>query len=232
MFDADFIFRILTIDPSSTLTPHPSIMDRAKQLARTTLLFATGVTIVERAVTPAVKRFVSDFLSFLCQRNKLAHDKDGGFYCSSLPFFRSLSLMTSRVVCYSLLLGRYGNIDIRSVLSGVGVYGILVGWALNKVFKEAISGALIVATQPLRVGEHIIVRTQMMNFEGIVDAITLQHTVLTNGAGPGDVVGEDLHTILIPNSVLLNAVVRVVNDDEVDSVTIASTLNSSGFIDV
>ena len=201
-----------------------------------------GVGVTEKALVYLNQHLIQKCLAYLCQRHR-ALDEDGGFYCSAIPFAKSLSTLTTRVVCYSMLVGRYMNIDVKSVLSGVGVYGLVIGWALNQVLKEAVSGALIVTNQPVQVGQKIIVRTQMMNFEGVVDAITLQHTVLTSGKGPGDEkekVGN--HTVLIPNSVLLNAVVRIVNVDEetlafsdygsISSPGRESQLNKSGFIDL
>jgi small-conductance mechanosensitive channel len=219
-------------------------MNTAKPILRNLLYLIAGVTLTERTIKPLTASLTKKFLSYLCQRNR-ALDDDGGFYCSTIPFATSLSSLTTRVICYSLLIGRYLHIDIKSILSGVGVYGLVLGWALNQVLKEAVSGALIVGAQPFYVGQRIIVRTQMMNFEGTVDAITLQHTVLICGKGPGDQEDEDTHTVLIPNSVLLKAVVRLVNEDESQDVNgnqeseysginspRREKLNNSGFIDV
>ena len=116
--------------------------------------------------------------------------------------------------------------DVKAVLSGVSFGGLVLGWALKQVLSEAISGALIVTTQPFKVGQRVCIRTQMMNFEGTVARLTLNHTVLVKGEGPGDAkqaeVGKLIHsddktggnvdtgsTILIPNSLALKAVIRI-----------------------
>ena len=139
-----------------------------------------GGLVTEKLIVPASSRATASLLAYLCARD------EGGFYCSTIPFATRLTNLVVRACAYAFVAAHYSALNLKNVLSGVGVGGLVVGWALNKVLQDAVSGALIVATQPFRVGDFITLRTDSMNFDGRVDRITLSHIVLAEGSGPGD----------------------------------------------
>ena len=187
-----------------------------------------GLVVTEKVLVPLSSHLTARLLAALCAREReLRYDGtlttattafEGGYYCSTIPFARRLVSLALRSIVYAMMLGRQLGIDVQRVLSGVGVGGLMVGWALQKVLQDAVSGALIVATQqPFRVGDVVTIRNDGQNFSGKVDRLTLSHTVLSDGAGPGDDVGGgggdgdggSTTSVLVPNHIALKAVVRV-----------------------
>ena len=106
----------------------------AAQLRRTALCILGGL-VTEKLIVPASSNATASVLAYLCSRD------EGGFYCSTIPFATRLTNLVVRACAYAVLAANNMGIDVKSVLSGVGVGGLVVGWALNKVLQDAVSGA-------------------------------------------------------------------------------------------
>jgi small conductance mechanosensitive channel len=91
---------------------------------------------------------------------------------------------------------------VMSVLAGVGVIGLALGFAFQDIAANFMSGVLILIRRPLRVGD--LIKTGA--YFGYVKAINLRNTVLTSLSG---------ETVLIPNkSVYQSALINYSFTDE------------------
>ena len=184
-------------------------------MSRPAFVTLAGAVLTETVLVRLVSRLTEQLLASLCASHSLHGDQGDstGFFCSTIPFARSLSALAVRGAAYATLAATQLGLDVKSVLSGVGIGGLVVGWALKQVIAEAVSGVMILVARPFSVGDRIIIRTGMMNFEGTVRGLTLHHTILSAGRGPGDdpdgpnAVPAD-RDILVPNSLVLKAVIR------------------------
>jgi small-conductance mechanosensitive channel len=89
------------------------------------------------------------------------------------------------------------GIDRRSVATGLGLTGIALGFALKDVLSNFVSGLLLLALRPFRVGDQIIVGET----EGTVERVVLRATQLRTYDG---------RVVLVPNAELFTA--RVTNN--------------------
>ena len=85
-----------------------------------------------------------------------------------------------------------------SIFAGAGVLAIVLGFASQQAFSNVISGLFIVAFRPFRVGDWIKIR-DVENVSGIVEDITLRHTIIKN---------FENKRIVIPNSVINNELIE------------------------
>lgn len=90
-----------------------------------------------------------------------------------------------------------------SLLAGAGILAVAIGFASQSAFSNIISGLFIVIFRPFRVNDRITIEDTFAF--GIVEDITLRHTVIRN---------PENKRIIIPNSLISNKV--VVNSDLVD----------------
>ncbi len=91
-------------------------------------------------------------------------------------------------------LGTVG-VDVTALVTGLGLTGFAVGFALKDIISNALSGILILAYKPFRHGDQVTVSDQ----SGKVTEINLRYTVLD---------AED-KTVFVPNANLFTNVVIV-----------------------
>lgn len=77
-----------------------------------------------------------------------------------------------------------------SMFAGAGILAVVIGLASQQAFSNIISGVFMVLSKPFVVGDRIEVGT---NLTGIVEDITLRHTVIRN---------FENRRIVIPNSII------------------------------
>ena len=92
-----------------------------------------------------------------------------------------------------------------SILAGAGILAAIIGFASQQAFSNIISGIFIVIFKPFRVNDRLRIKD---NFTGIVEDITLRHTVLRDD--------ENRH-IIIPNAVI-NSEILINSDYNDDSI--------------
>ncbi len=112
-------------------------------------------------------------------------------YASVLFSIFNIALLALGVIVW---LGAIG-IDVTSVLTGLGLLGFAVGFALKDVVSNLISGIMILVFKPFKVGDLVEVK----GFKGKVSLINLRYTELEDEKGK----------ILIPNSVVFKEAVRL-----------------------
>lgn len=90
-----------------------------------------------------------------------------------------------------------------SLLAGAGIFAVAIGFAAQKAVANIISGLFIVIFKPFRVNDRLIIDA---NTAGVVEDITLRHTVLKN---------YENHRVVIPNALMSDKV--LVNADLIDA---------------
>ncbi|PIE19246.1 MAG: hypothetical protein CSA66_02645 [Proteobacteria bacterium] len=105
----------------------------------------------------------------------------------------------ARVVVYiigGLMVLASMGIDITPLIASLGVGSLAIGLALQKTLEDFISGLLLAADQPVRVGDY-------------VDVDSLSGTVLRIGWRSARIETRDKMHVIVPNSVLAQS--KVVN---------------------
>lgn len=99
--------------------------------------------------------------------------------------------ITALLIATMITLGSLG-VNVAALVAGLGVGGIIVGYALKDILENFLAGALILIQRPFDVGEAITVS----GHTGVVTQIKLRDTRLRNF--------ENLE-IIIPNRTVYNA---------------------------
>ncbi|MCF7798526.1 mechanosensitive ion channel family protein [Candidatus Woesearchaeota archaeon] len=82
-----------------------------------------------------------------------------------------------------------------SLLAGAGIFAVVIGFASQAAFANIVSGIFIAIFKPFRVGDTIQVGTNL----GIVEDITLRHTVIKN---------FENKRIVVPNTIISEEVIE------------------------
>jgi small conductance mechanosensitive channel len=84
------------------------------------------------------------------------------------------------------------DFDVTAFLTGVGILGFTVGFALQDVSKNFVAGLLLLLQQPFVIGETI----QVTGYTGQVTAITMRAT---------EIKMDDGQIVLIPNATVFTS---------------------------
>lgn len=82
-----------------------------------------------------------------------------------------------------------------TLFASAGILAAIIGFASQAAFSNIISGIFIVIFKPFRVDDIILIGTSM---QGVVEDITLRHTVIRN---------FENRRIVIPNSIISNEII-------------------------
>ena len=100
------------------------------------------------------------------------------------------------IVLIGMLTALQRFFDVTAFLTGLGIVGFTIGFALQDVMKNFASGIILLLQQPFHVGESI----ELAGFEGTVLAIDLRTT---------EIRASDGRIVILPNaSVLANPIVN------------------------
>jgi len=88
-----------------------------------------------------------------------------------------------------------------SLLAGAGIFAVAIGFAAQHALGNVVSGIFIVIFKPFRIND----RLNIQLYQGVVEDITLRHTVIRN---------FENRRIIIPNSIISNEI--IVNSDFAD----------------
>jgi small-conductance mechanosensitive channel len=96
--------------------------------------------------------------------------------------------------------------NLRAIAVGGGFAAVIVGLAAQQTLGNAFAGMVLLSARPFRVGERVRLQAGAVGgtVEGIVSSLGLLYTTLTAGADQ----------IMIPNSVVLSAVVVPLREPE------------------
>ena len=113
-----------------------------------------------------------------------------------LRFVRRLIIVVILLVGLFAAIAQFTELDrlATSILASGAIAAAVVGFAAKSTLANAISGIVLVVSQPVRVGD----RVSFEDYEGTVEDIKLSHTVLHT---------KDASHVLIPNDLLASSVV-------------------------
>lgn len=152
----------------------------------------------------AVTIIIAHFASILINRrvakknNVLLQDP------TRLKFFAHVSTAIIYIIGFSSAIGRINFLEpvATSLLAGAGLITVAVSFASQNALSNIISGLFIVLFKPFGVNDRLKIRD---NIIGVVEDITLRHTILRDGENK---------RIIIPNALMNNEV--VVNFDFIE----------------
>jgi small-conductance mechanosensitive channel len=89
------------------------------------------------------------------------------------------------------------GIDVKALVTGLGLTGFAVGFALRDIIANTLAGILILAYRPFRRGDHIAVT----GIEGTIIEIDLRYTIVEGTPGST--------RVLVPNQTLFTNAITV-----------------------
>jgi small-conductance mechanosensitive channel len=115
------------------------------------------------------------------------------------PDLTGLLARAARVALFAVgavtALGTVG-IDVKALVTGLGLTGFALGFALRDIISNALAGVLVLLYHPFHHGD----RVEVAGTNGVVSEIDLRYTTLT----------VDDHTrVLVPNATLFTNSIRV-----------------------
>jgi len=119
---------------------------------------------------------------------------------TNYKFLRHLVVWLIYILGFSIAIYTVPNLRTlaSSLLAGAGILAVAVGFASQQALSNVISGIFLVVFKPFRVND----RLQIRELTGVVEDITLRHTVIRN---------FENRRIIIPNAVMSDEI--VINSD-------------------
>jgi small-conductance mechanosensitive channel len=114
-----------------------------------------------------------------------------------LRFLRRVLILVVALVLVALVLAQFTELNrlATGILASTAVAAAIIGLAAQQTLGNLIAGIQIAISQPIKIGDRITFE----EIEGRVTDVTLSYTYLDPG---------DESTIVIPNSMLLEGIVR------------------------
>jgi small conductance mechanosensitive channel len=154
-------------------------------------LLTTFLLFIPRAIVAAVVMALSFFLAGVVSRLVSEALSRRGVNREFTQFFCELSRWSIIILGVIVALQQV-NFDVTAFLTGLGIVGFTIGFALQDVSKNFVAGLLLLLQQPFAVGETI----QVAGFTGKVAAISMRATELETPEG---------QTVLIPNTTVFTS---------------------------
>jgi len=155
-----------------------------------------GVSILIILVTLIVAFLANRFI--LRQIRRVSEDTEHD--PTNYKFLRHLVLAAIYLVGFGLAIASIPSLRAvaSSMLAGAGILAVAVGFAAQHALGNIISGVFIVLFKPFKIND----RLALQNYVGIVEDITLRHTVIRD---------FENKRIIIPNTVISDEI--IVNAD-------------------
>ncbi len=106
--------------------------------------------------------------------------------------FRTASAVLLWIIAVVVILYQL-HVNVAALLTGAGVFGILIGFGAQNAIKDYLAGVFIIMENQYRVGDIVTLYASGANISGMVDDITLRITklrdlegnlhIVQNGAG-------------------------------------------------
>lgn len=163
------------------------------------LLVTIGIILF---ITAIVATLTSKLFNRVIKSSELDQEKNN---------LTSLKFLKRGVIVIIYMIGIGISISVVPALNGIakgmfasaGLLAIAIGFAAQQTLGNIISGIFIVIFKPYKIGDRILVRSDL---SGVVEDINLRHTVIRN---------FENKRIIIPNSVISDEV--VINSNYTDN---------------
>lgn len=157
-----------------------------------------AIILITFLVATVVRRILNRFIKITSER--LNTDP------TRYKFFKHLITATIFLVGFGLAIYSIPTLKALaiSLFAGAGIIAVIVGFASQAAFSNIVSGVFIVIFKPFRIGDRINIAGKS-EFSGVVEDITLRHTVIRN---------YENRMVIMPNSVISNE--TVVNSSIID----------------
>ncbi len=148
-----------------------------------TVLGAVIVMIIILGITRAVQRWL--------ERKLLPHSSlDPSLQLSIVTIFGYLGV----IAAISFALAQLG-IDLQKIAFIAGALSVGIGFGLQAIVSNFVSGLILLAERPIRVGDQIVVKGE----EGVVRRISVRATEIQTG---------DQGSVIVPNTELITGLVK------------------------
>ncbi len=117
----------------------------------------------------------------------------------------TIGIWTGGIALTAIVL--FPSVKPGSLLAGLGIGSVAVGFAFKDIFENFFAGMLILFRQPFKINDHI----EVDGIEGVVENITIRDTLVRQTDG---------QPVIIPNSVLFKNPVTVRTDKDSRRVTV------------
>ena len=185
-------------------------MNSISELGSTAGLFVKIILIIVVAII--VERLLRFFIGkFMRRTAKLMNIDQTRYVFFKHVITATIYILACIVIIYSI--PRFRSVAV-SLFAGAGILAAIIGFASQAAFSNIISGVFMVISRPFKVGDTIEVGT---GIQGIVEDITLRHTVLRNFENKRFVIpNSKMSSEVITNYNLYDEMVRRYVDFSVD----------------
>lgn len=158
--------------------------------------YNTLVFILIVIITSILGLIANKLLTKLVKRSTEGMSKDPTNY----KFLKHVILASIYMVGFGIAIYSIPNFRALagSLLAGAGIFAVAIGFAAQHALGNVVSGVFIVIFKPFRINDRLNIQTH----QGVVEDITLRHTVIRN---------FENRRIIIPNSIISNEI--IVNAD-------------------
>jgi small conductance mechanosensitive channel len=118
------------------------------------------------------------------------------------PSLQLLLLKVSRIgvwtvgILLACVLG-FPSFELADIIATLGIGSVAIGFAFQDIFKNFLAGIILLAEEPFRIGDEIVIA----NYQGIVENISIRTTQIRTYSG---------EKVLLPNSTVFTDAVKVV----------------------
>ena len=129
---------------------------------------------------------------------------DANTKLTNYQFLRRFTVVLIYIVGFSFAIYHIPSLKsvASSLLASAGIFAVAIGFASQQALSNIVGGIFIVVFKPFQINDRLIIRDTMV---GIVEDITLRHTVLRN---------FENQRIIVPNSIISGEI--LVNPDFVN----------------
>jgi len=195
----------------------PLILDELEQIKWTVGGTSLSVrTLIEGTLTAVAVLIVTLWISSAIESRLLRHASGG-----ELSLRKAVSNATRSLLMFVGLLMALSavGIDLTALSVLGGAIGVGVGFGLQKLAANYVSGFVILAERSMRIGDNV----RVDNFEGIITEINARYTVIRSLAGRESIVPNEMLIInrvenlsLADSRVWQSTTVSVAYDTDVD----------------
>lgn len=184
------------------MEPVNILLEQLREIARGAIeiLPQMAVAIVVLLLTWAISKAVQAVMSRALNRSNLRPSLKELFQLFASILVWVLGLMIAAVIVFP-------NLTPSSILAGLGIGSVAIGFAFKDVFENFLAGIIILFRKKMRIGDHI----ECEGIEGQVKAILVRESHIRQTDG---------QLVIVPNSLLFKNPLTIRTDRDIRRVTV------------